>query len=56
VEAMMEIGEPFEVVEEAISACALADDAEAALWLFAWSLAERGTKLPRRRHLHVVPA
>jgi hypothetical protein len=56
VEALIETGEPFEIVEQAIAAYGLPEDAESALWLVAWSLAGRGVRSPRRRRLRVVPA
>jgi hypothetical protein len=37
VEGMMEAGERFGVIEDAINAAALVEDQKAALWLLAWS-------------------
>ena len=57
VEALMETGEHFADVERAIDAADLPEDDRAALWLFAWSLADRCEPRPAepgRPALHLV--
>ena len=57
VEALLETGEHFADVERAIDATDLPEDDRAALWLFAWSLADhcepRATE-PGRPSLQLV--
>lgn len=54
VEAMIETGEPFDAIEEAIATSQLPEDEASALWLVAWSLGDRRRTPLRREPLHVV--
>jgi hypothetical protein len=54
--ALMEAGEPFGTVEDAIGASAeLTEDSKAALWLFAFSMREPGEqRQDARAHLDAL--
>jgi hypothetical protein len=54
VEAMIETGEPFEAIEQAIAESSLPEDEASALWLVAWSLGDRRRAPYRREPLRLV--